>query len=98
MCKMAGDFSQKINGNPMVRGKLHGFRDESLISFLEYAVFLEPLNLFFYSWRFFATLENEEQKQNWKSLYRWFARLTICLIPISFYGVFAALVVEEGRT
>ena len=33
-----------------------------------------------------------------KSFYRWLARITIILIPAGFYAVFAAWVVEDGKS
>jgi len=41
-------------------------------------------------------LEREEENANWKRVYRWFSRLTIWLIPLGFYSVYIAMVIEGG--
>ena len=60
-------------------------------------IFLEPLNLFLYTWRFFATLEHEAQNKHIKLFYRVFALVAIILIPAAFYGVFAGFVIEKSK-
>jgi hypothetical protein len=81
----------------MLNGNTNGFRDDAIREFLLDAIDLEPLSIFLYSWRFLATLENEEENKIVKMIYRWFARATILILPLSFYGVFAAFVIEEEK-
>jgi hypothetical protein len=61
------------------------------------AICLQPLNLFLYTWRLLQTLEKEEKFKFLKVFYRWFAALTILLIPLGFYGIFVTYVIEQGR-
>jgi hypothetical protein len=61
--------------------------------FLAYAIELAPLNIFLYSWRFLATLENEAEIWVVKRMYRWFARVSIVLLPVSFYCIFTLFVI-----
>ena len=51
---------------------------------LQLVNFFEPLNLFFYTWRFLAQLEYEAKHTALKTIYRWFARVSILILPISF--------------
>jgi hypothetical protein len=90
-----GFFSYYINGDHILKGDPYGFRDQAIREFLFDAIDLEPLSLFLYSWRFLATLETEEQNKIAKIIYRWFAWVTVFLLPLSFYGVFAAFIIEE---
>ena len=76
-----------ITGEDLLKGDFLGFRDVTLRILLTSAIALEPLNLFFYTWRFWATLEKEETNRHLKSFYFWFAWGSICLIPAAYYGV-----------
>ena len=80
-----------------MNGKLLGFRNEAVSALLITAIDLEPLNLFFYTWRFWASLANEQTNKHLKSFYFWFSRGSICLIPATYYAVYAGYVVEFGR-
>ena len=93
-CYEAGKFCVQINGNQILKGDVLGLRHTAIIILLSSAIYLEPLNLFFYTWRFLATLEKEEQSKGWKTFYRWFARITMLLIPATFYAVFAVFVID----
>ena len=61
------------------------------------AVYLESLNIFLYTWRFLKTLEKEEKNKRIKTFYKYFGRVTICLLPAGFYAIFAAYIYEDGR-
>ena len=93
-CFAVGLFYTGITVNSILEGNIFGFRDEAISVFLANATILEPLNLFFYTWRFLSTLEKEAESKMLKSFYRWLARITIILIPAGYYAVFAAGVVE----
>jgi len=54
-----GFFYNRITGDQFYKGDFLGFRDDALRTFLGNAIYLEPLNLLFYTWRFFGVLENE---------------------------------------
>lgn len=64
---------------------------------LLFAVNLEPLSLFLYTWRFLATLEEETEHKKLKAFYRWLARFSIILLPLGFYAVFSAFIIENGK-
>jgi len=93
----AGALILFINGHSFLRGYLHSFRNESIECLLAMAIRLEPLNIFLYIWRFLATLEREEENLTMKKVFRWFARLSIVVVPLANYGLFAALVVEQAK-
>ena len=67
------------------------------MGFLENAIFLEPLNLFFYTWRFLATLELETDTQSVKVFYRLFALISIILLPAGFYAVFISYEILSAK-
>ncbi len=55
-----GYFDSVINdGEQILDGKRFGFRDLTINIFLLNAVYLEPLSLFLYTWRFLEVLEKE---------------------------------------
>ncbi len=55
-----GYFDSAINdGEQILDGKRFGFRDLTINVFLLNAVYLEPLSLFLYTWRFLEVLEKE---------------------------------------
>jgi hypothetical protein len=64
--------------------------------FNAYSVYLEPLNIFLYTWRFLSSLEVEEDNLVLKMMYRWWARVSILVIPMGFYGIYIAFVVESA--
>ena len=45
----------------IVGGKTDSFRYNAVTCFLGTAIWLEPMNLFLYTWRFLETLEREEK-------------------------------------
>lgn len=89
-------FSNHISGDPLIKGNFLGFRDKTIQVFLVSANQLLPLNLFFYTWSLIEILEREEENYILKCVYRWFARITIWVIPLGFYAVYFALVIEGG--
>ena len=66
-------------------------------SFLFNLIYLEPLNLFLYTWRFLSELEQSVSKQAAKTLFKWFARISILLIPAAFISIVTAYIVELAR-
>jgi hypothetical protein len=50
-----------------------------------------------YTWRFLSELEQSFGKQAAKTLLKWFARISIFLIPPAFISIVAAYIVEEAR-
>ena len=61
-------------------------------------IYLEPLNIFLYTWRFLRELEQEEKNIIIKKCYRWFASISIVLIPAAFLCIVPAYIVEEARS
>ncbi len=61
------------------------------------ALYLEPLNLFFYTWRFLATLESEEDNRLLKRVYRFVSLFSIIVLPSVFIGVYVAFVILYAR-
>jgi len=69
----------------------------SITYFLQSAIFLEPVSIFFYTWRFLATLEREEGNKNVQCFYRWFARISVCILPTGFYIWIVAMTIDVGK-
>jgi hypothetical protein len=59
---------------------------------------LEPINIFFYTWRFIETLEREEENAKAKMFYHWISLGSILLFPLAYYGIFASFVIEYSKT
>lgn len=96
-CASVGEFYHAISGQEILKGKFFGLRNDVIRILLGSAVQLEPLNLFLYIYRFLATLEKEAENKYLKLSYRWFARVTIFIIPLGFYAVFAAYVFNGAK-
>jgi len=64
---------------------------------LSFAYILEPLNIFLYTWTFLAAIERKEEKIMLKKGFRMYRWLSICILPILFVGLFAGIVVSQGR-
>ncbi len=80
-----------------MKGQFGSFRNEAITILMAYTIKLEPLNIFLYTWRFLTTLEREEKNRILKKFYRWVARLTIVIVPLAYYGIFSAYVVEFAK-
>jgi hypothetical protein len=68
-----------------------------ITAFLLYFIYLEPLNLFLYTWRFLKELEQSVSKPAAKTFLKWFARISIILIPATFISIVIAYIVEVAR-
>ena len=66
-------------------------------AFLLNLIFLEPLNIFLYTWRFLRELEQEEDNTIVKLIYKWFARVSILLLPAAFLCIVPAYIVLEAK-
>ena len=53
--------------------------------------------MFLYTWSFLNKLEQEETKVAWKRVYRWFAIVSIALLPLGFYSTVIAWMIFYGR-
>ncbi len=62
-------------------------------SFLLYLIYLAPLNLFLYTWRFLAEMEQSVSKPAAKIFLKWFARISILLMPAAFYSIVTTYIV-----
>ncbi len=68
-----------------------------IVGFLLNLIFLEPLNIFLYTWRFLRELEQEESNTVVKLIYKWFARISILLMPAAFICIVPAYIVLEAK-
>ena len=55
-----GAFNLEINGTQLMNGDYYSLRHIMINLFLTNLLYLEPLNLFFYTWRFLREIELAE--------------------------------------
>ncbi len=92
-----GVFNTDINFGKIMKGKYLSLHDLMLNEFFINLSYLLPLNLFLYTWRFLKELEQEVDSKILKICYRWFAYITIVLLPLAFYCIVPALLVEKSQ-
>ncbi len=79
-----GYFNHHINGTQIQNDGYYSLRNIMIDTFLYNLIFLEPLNLFLYTWRFLSELEQSVSKPSTKTFLKWFARISILIIPSAF--------------
>ncbi len=90
-----GYLNHSINGTRIIQKDSYSSLRNILINgFLLRLIYLEPLNLFLYTWRFLSELEQSVSKPAAKSFFKWFARISILLIPPAFISIVSAWIVE----
>jgi uncharacterized membrane protein YozB (DUF420 family) len=92
-----GVFNFIIDGNTILKGDIFSLRNCMITAFLNYMIFIEPMNLFLYTWRFLNELEQAETIKCLKIFFRWFAPISIVLVPLSFYCFVPAWIVEFSK-
>lgn len=60
-------------------------------------LYVEPVNIFLYNWRFLASLEREEENVWIQKVFHWFAAITIWSVPLAYYSLFAGLVYANAH-
>ena len=55
-----GYFNYNINGTQILKGYSLSLRNFTIVDFLNNLIYLEPLNLFLYTWRFLRELKQVE--------------------------------------
>ena len=80
-----------------MKGSYFSIRDLMINEFLINITYLLPLNLFLYTWRFLKELEQAAESKIVKAFFRWFAYITIVLVPLAFYCIVTALLVEKSQ-
>ena len=91
-----GLFNSAINGTQILNGSSQSLKNLMIIGFLLNLIYLEPLSLFLYTWRFLSELEQSVDKPAAKAFIKWFARSSILLIPPAFISVVIAFTVENA--
>ena len=86
-----------INGTPILKGDHYPLRRFMIPDFLMYMIYLEPLNLFLYTWRFMRELEQEEKNHLIKNFYKWFPFISILILPVAFVCIVIAYTVETAK-
>ena len=80
-----------------MKGDLYSLRNITIKSTLVSLIYLEPLNLFLYTWRFLSQLDQEETNTFLKRLYRWFSPVSIVLLVLSFNSLVLAGIIEGSK-
>ncbi len=91
-----GQFYYHINGTHIQKDAFSSLRHQMINCFLLNLIYLEPLNLFLYTWRFLSELEQSDSKPAAKTFFKWFARISIIFVPPAFYSIVIAFIVELG--
>ncbi len=92
-----GYFNIRINGTQIQNDGYYSLRNSMIDWFLNDLIYLEPLNLFLYTWRFLSELEQSVSKPAAKTFLKWFARISILIIPPAFISIVTAYIVENAR-
>ena len=61
------------------------------------AFFLEPINIFLYTWNFLAPLESEEHNTIVKKFYKNYKLYSIWIVPLAFMSLLIAIVITDGK-
>ena len=90
-----GFFNHKIDKDATIlKGDSTSLRNITIESTLVSLIYLEPLNLFLYTWRFLSQLDREETNTFLKRLYRWFTPMSIVLLILAFNSIVLAGIIE----
>ncbi len=92
-----GFFTYNINGNTLMKPSFFSLRGLMTTGFLRDLIYLEPLNLFLYAWRFLRELEEEEENKTLKMCFRGFSLVSIVVLPLAFYCIVPSYIVENNR-
>ena len=90
-----GHINSSINENQSLSGNHSSFHNLLISDFFQNLVYLEPLNLFLYAWRFLYQLELEENNSKLGKFYHWFAIISIVFFPLCFYCLVPVVIVES---
>ena len=75
-------------------GDEHSLRNITIKSTLVSLIYIEPLNLFLYTWRFLSQLELEEENMFLKRMYRFYAPISVVLLSLSLISITTAGIFE----
>ncbi len=92
-----GYFNTEINGTQIQNDGRNSLHNVMINTFLQFLIYLEPMNLFLYTWRFLSELEQSVSKPVTKTFLKWFARISILLIPSAFISIVTTYIVEYAR-
>ena len=90
-CTLCFWYAVALTEYGYVKPKDASFGQFFLFSLFDFALMLEPLNNFLYSWTFLDTLEHEYQGGK-KRICRIFKLGSIVLVPLVYFGLFFVLV------
>jgi hypothetical protein len=78
---------------------VHGptFRNCAIRYMLSVAYYLDPLNVFLYTWQFLPTLAIEESNNNMSEIYHWYRKISVWILPAAFVGIYVGLAVAVGK-
>ena len=79
-----------------MHGGMRSFRNEILTQFINNALFVEPLNLFLYTWRFLKQLRQEESNKILASVFKWLEKISIIVLPLGIILVYPAFNYIDG--
>ena len=90
-----GSFSYGINSIQITKGDRSSLRNIMIENFLYQLIYLQPINLALYTWRFLRELEEDERNSKIKNCFKKFAR-KLLLIPVSYLCIVPAYIVASS--
>jgi hypothetical protein len=61
------------------------------------SIFIDPVNVFLYTWQFLPTLLIEESSTLMSKMYHWYRQISIWIVPTAFLGLYTGLVIVTGK-
>ncbi len=93
-CDQMGVFRLVLSDQQQIIGTT--YREFAINSLLAFAIYLDPVNVFLYTWQFLTTLEVEESNPILSRMYRWYRKISIWILPASLIVIFVAIVITYG--
>jgi hypothetical protein len=94
-CSQVNFYKYFVSGQLQIHGST--FRDYAIGGVLESAFYLDPVNVFLYTWQFLPTLEIENSNTTMSKMYGWYRKISIWVVPAAFVGIFAGIVIAYGK-
>lgn len=90
----AGRFNYRIDEVQLIKGPFFGFRHDLITTFLSSTLYLCPMSLFLYTWRFLLILAQETESKILRNFLKRLAYAMIFLIPVVYFGALTNYVID----
>ncbi len=92
-----GLFHFNITRTQIMKGSMGSLREIEIKFFLQWMIYIAPMNLFLYTWRFLRELEQSVSNKVLKHICRGFEILTIVVLPPAFYAIITGMLYAGGE-